>query len=53
MPTKKKRVTKLKLGSSAEVSDVDSILKEEANFYKSLYTSGNDDVEDSQYDVFF
>ena len=36
-----------------DVSDVDSILKEEANFYKSLYTSGNDDVEDSQYDVFF
>ena len=49
----KKRVSELKLDSGPEVSDVDSILKEEANFYKSLYTSGNDDVEDSQYDVFF
>ena len=49
----KKIVAKLKLDSGTEVSDVDSILKEEANFYKSLYTSGNDDVEDSHYDVFF
>ena len=49
----KKRVSELKLDSDTEVSDVDSILKEEANFYKSLDTSGKDDVEDSQYNVFF
>ena len=36
-----------------EVDDPDSILKEQANFLKNLYTSNNDNVENPVYDVFF
>ena len=49
----KKRILKLKLENGLEVDDPDSILKEQANFLKNLYTSNNDNVENQVYDVFF
>ena len=44
---------KLKLENGLEVDDPDSILKEQANFFKTLYLSNNDDVDNPVYDVFF
>ena len=43
---------KLKLENGLEVDDPDSILKEQANFFKTLYLSNNDDVDNPAYDVF-
>ena len=49
----KQRILKLKLENGLEVDDPDSILKEQANFLKNLYTSNNDNVENPVCDVFF
>lgn len=54
-PSSKKctNILKLKLDNGLEVDDPDSILKEQANYSKSLYSSNNDNVENPIYDVFF
>ena len=43
----------MKLENGLEVDDPDSILKEQANVFKTLYLSNNDDVDNPVYDVFF
>ena len=49
----KKRILKLKLESGLAIDDPDSMLKEQENFFKTLYLSNNDNVDNPVYDVFF
>lgn len=50
--SEKKRINKLKLDDGTETEDQNAIMKEEENFYRSLYKSSRVDTETPKSNVF-
>ena len=49
----RKKISKLKLSNGEETDDAKTILEEEKTFYKSLYSTRNVNLNNSEFDAFF